>query len=88
MGMLQSKAQLVRNPLSYDFTRAMSFKVLNQLENLTPVLKCIEIELPSVSCLNNCKIFSALSSKGGARGVIVIVVGNGHGDTSSNPGRD
>ena len=26
--------------------------------------------------------------KGGARGVIVIVAGNGHGDTSSNPGRD
>ena len=25
---------------------------------------------------------------GGPRGVIVIVVGNGHGDTSSNPGRD
>ena len=24
----------------------------------------------------------------GARGVIVIVAGNGHGDTSSNPGRD
>ena len=24
----------------------------------------------------------------GARGVIVIVVGNEHGDTSSNPGRD
>ena len=23
---------------------------------------------------------------GGARGVMVIVVGNGHGDTSSNPG--
>ena len=23
---------------------------------------------------------------GGARGVIVFVVGNGHGDTSSNPG--
>ena len=23
-----------------------------------------------------------------ARGVVVIVVGNGHGDTSSNPGRD
>ena len=27
-------------------------------------------------------------SIGGACGVIVIVVGNGHGDTSSNPGRD
>ena len=25
---------------------------------------------------------------GGARGVMVIVGGNGHGDTSSNPGRD
>ena len=25
---------------------------------------------------------------GGARGVKVIVVGNGHDDTSSNPGRD
>ena len=25
---------------------------------------------------------------GGARGVMVIVVGNGHGDTRSNPGRD
>ena len=24
----------------------------------------------------------------GTRGVMVIVVGNGHGDTSSNPGRD
>ena len=24
----------------------------------------------------------------GVRGVMVIVVGNGHGDTSSNPGRD
>ena len=25
---------------------------------------------------------------GGARGVMVIMVGNGHGDTSSNSGRD
>ena len=25
---------------------------------------------------------------GGTRGVMVIVIGNGHGDTSSNPGRD
>ena len=25
---------------------------------------------------------------GGARGVMVIVAGIGHGDTSSNPGRD
>ena len=26
--------------------------------------------------------------KGGARGVMIIVVGNGHGDKSSNPGPD
>ena len=32
--------------------------------------------------------FIAYYLKGGARGVMVIVVGNGHGDTSSNPGRD
>ena len=25
---------------------------------------------------------------GGARGVMIIVVGNGHGDTSSDPGPD
>ena len=29
-----------------------------------------------------------VGTDGGARGVIVIVVGNEHGDTSSNPGRD
>ena len=31
-------------------------------------------------------ITSVNSKWGGARGVMVIVVGNGHGDTSSNPG--
>ena len=34
------------------------------------------------------KLSSLNQSKGGARGVMVIVVGNGHSDTSSNPGRD
>ena len=29
-----------------------------------------------------------LRDRGGARGVMVIAVGNGHGDSSSNPGRD
>ena len=27
-----------------------------------------------------------MKARGSARGVMVIVVGNGHGDTSSNPG--
>ena len=30
----------------------------------------------------------ALMGNGDARGVMVIVAGNGHGDTSSNPGWD
>ena len=33
---------------------------------------------------DNAKFFA----KGGARGVMVIAVGNGHSDTSSNPRRD
>ena len=36
-------------------------------------------------CIN--KYFGDLWIRG-AHGVMVIVVGNGHGDTSSNPGRD
>ena len=30
----------------------------------------------------------SMNNKGGTSGVMVIVVGNGHGGTSSNPGRD
>ena len=39
---------------------------------------------------NSVNLWLALPSSdlGGGRGVIVIVVGNGHGDTSSNLGRD
>ena len=32
--------------------------------------------------------FLSLYYYGGARGVMVIVIGNGHGDSSSNPGRE
>ena len=39
-----------------------------------------------------CKILSPVRRRDayhtGARGVVVIAVGNEHGDTSSNPGRD
>ena len=46
-----------------------------------------------MSCFyTGCKLKNQKKKKkkkiGGARGVMVIVVGNGHGDTSSNPGRD
>ena len=48
----------------------------------------------SFFCLAQIKMFSHsgqklnIKAKRGARGVIVIVIGNGYGDTSSNPGRD
>ena len=42
--------------------------------------KFIEYD-PGKNCL-------LLSSSGGACGVMVIVIGNGHGYMSSNPGRD
>ena len=32
-------------------------------------------------------VVTARNNKRGARGVLVIVAGNGHGDSSSNPGR-
>ena len=37
--------------------------------------------------MNKMRLFESMLS-GGACGVMVIVVGNGHGYTSSNPGRD
>ena len=40
------------------FTSIMSIKVLDQLENLTRVWKYIEIEVPSLSFLNNLKRLS------------------------------
>ena len=39
-------------------------------------------------CGHCVQVYVLLIMTGGARGVMVIVVGNGHGDTSSNPGRD
>ena len=42
--------------LPYDLHKChefQSFKLLDQLENLTPVWKFVEAELPSEPCLNN-----------------------------------
>ena len=48
------------------------------------------LENPKQTKPNQPKSYLGIKQKlfGGARGVMVIVVGNGHGDTSSNPGRD
>ena len=40
----------------------------------------------SLSCISPSWFVYCIN--GGAHGVVVIVVGNGHGDASSNPGRD
>ena len=45
---------------STTFPSAMKFKVLDQLENLTPVWKSINFELPSLSCLNDLKRLSSV----------------------------
>ena len=37
------------------FASAVSFNVLEQIEDLTPAWKCVEAELPSVHCLNTVK---------------------------------
>ena len=42
----------------------------------------------SVSSATSVMVESVRVPFGGARGVMVILVGNGHGDVSSNPGRD
>ena len=43
------------------------------------------IQMDQIPVLNNPL---GIDVPGGARGVMVTVVGNGHGDTNSNPGRD
>ena len=53
---------------------------LNNPQMLTHPSKSIDSQVP--------KLTEYQQYSGGARGVVVIVVGNGHGDTSSNPGRD
>ena len=40
------------------------------------------------SCLLDFACFLIYTGPGGASGIMVIIVGNGHGDISSNPGQD
>ena len=47
-----------------------------------------QIRLKASVPTRSSKLNSYELTQRGARGVIVIVVGNEHGDTSSNPGRD
>ena len=46
------------------------------------------LDLSMIYFINLLAIDNTVVFCGGARGVMVIVVGNEHGDTSSNPGRD
>ena len=47
-----------------------------------------ELQVKSVRQKPNKQVLISQTYSGGARGVMVIIVGIGHGDTSSNPGRD
>ena len=51
---------------------------------------CVPMSWPYLSfyCVQYQYITGVDACGGGARGVMVIVIGNGHGDTSSNPGQD
>ena len=53
-----------------------------QLNNLGLLQECLGM------CVSKMDTQDKILYQGGARGVMVIVVENGHGDTSSNPGRD
>ena len=55
------------------------------LEKITDKLNNIE---PIIMYSYELKTNNSLPFLGGARGVMVIVAGYGHGDTSSDPGRD
>ena len=55
-------------------------------KGLVPVLEDLEIAGQVETIQTTALLRSARF--GGAHGVMVIVIGNGHGDTSSNPGRD
>ncbi len=48
-----------------------------------PIKLCLKIDLVSYPARAE-----GLVNRGGSRGEMAIVIGNGHGDTSSNPGRD
>ena len=50
--------------------------------------QCAYAEVCVCVCVLPYKVIITKILTGGARGVMVIVIGNGHGDTSSNPGRD
>ena len=85
-------------PLSYsnqDHT-FMGDYIIPVLKQQTRLLLCLWRRIfhsDIQHCLNcsdahSTQAFSCNNSLEGARGVMVIVVRNGHGDTSSNPGRD
>ena len=60
----------------------------NGARNLEQVLAATPHKTPTVRPPASYHEKYPLYCIGGARGVVVIVVGNGHGDTSSNPGPD
>ena len=63
-------------------TRAVEYAYCTFVEGQDPLQHTHILITPSILSM------TLTASDGGARGVVVIAVGNEHGDTSSNPGRD
>ena len=77
---------LVQFPSSFFSIRLVSVHVVHPFSRIDPNAAwkklCFNLsDWSDLRMINNLSI-------AGARGAMVIVVGNGHGDTSSNPGRD
>ena len=77
---------LVRGFLSTAEKQLGVFYSLKRLSNFSLNKNIINSTFENLKC--HCMHKSNHYYRGGVRGVMVIVVGNGHGDMSSNPGRD
>ena len=83
------KAVLLPTPVNLKLCRVSTsnfYKACAKIANLKHVLTGYQYSQRSYTRTHN-EILGIIA-EGGARGVMVTVVGNGHGDTSSNPARD
>ena len=80
------------HPISFFKILAFTFYIMSELlKILLHLVVSSEIDdchITVFTLFQYIYIYIYIYIYGGARGVMVIVVGNGHGDKSSNPGRD
>ena len=80
-----TRSILVQFPSCFFSLLSVSVHVLHAYSRIDTTAAWMKLRF----ILSNKSDFYMIDNRfGGARGVMVIVVGSGHGDTSSNPGRD